>query len=833
MAAVLIAVMTVSSLTGSVSALPLGNRAESGEENAALSADAAEDRILQAAGTSAEDGASDKDETSNKNGTSNKDRASAKNGASGEDASSDGDANGILYKAEQAADSGSTCGEAADAEADSGNVSGEFYDGAANDNAANDREANDKTAAAEKEHQEHLEEMRSSDYGVSSVDIAGIDFSLMRLIVRTENGTVIIDPEDILSFYNDVYLLQYESIDDAKMAYAYYYAKADFTDADIVVKVAAGDGSSENLTGMDPMTEKENPIAELEGVSESKEAETIADAVEDIHGKEPVIALIDTGVSSEKNVIGRVSMVGDDTGDNNGHGDSMFSCILEENPDAKVISVKALNDDGKGSISSVYAAVRYAIDAKADMINLSLCAHSSKENTALAEIVKEAVDAGIIVVGAAGNSGRDVRDYTPGNIEEALIAGACDGSGIRLKSSNYGDTVDVNVAAGSTSEAAARLTGYISANFTDEGVDLKANANGLIFTTDYVPSDNVSKSTDDSENSSDGTVVTVADSASDPAEVSSTESELTSGLFVTKTSGSTSITEGNRCYTLAGAEYGVYNTNADAEAGTNAITTLITDEDGSTDTVELEAGTYYIHEIQTPAGFMSDDTVYTVAITAGETSEVISSGVPAADPIGLILKKTDEYSFAETYDSLEGAQYTINYYDSRTSTDDTYLKKTWVFETDADGELRYLPDYEVSGGDLFSVVADETRNYVLPIGLVTIRETKAPDGFVLNDTVYTVAIDQTVNGGEARIAEITAKTSYGEETTFDVGSMVTVTDGEEDMNILSPARMQVRLTTGGPGRRWNYIVGLAGLAALLAFAAAFSFERQNVYERTS
>ena len=60
--------------------------------------------------------------------------------------------------------------------------------------------------------------------------------------------------------------------------------------------------------------------------------------------------------------------------------------------------------------------------------------------------------------------------------------------------------------------------------------------------------------------------------------------------------------------------------------------------------------------------------------------------------------------------------------------------KSWIFVTDGNGEISYAPDYLSSGDDLFY---DSINNaYGLPLGTVTIQETKAPEKFYLDEKVY-------------------------------------------------------------------------------------------------
>ena len=283
---------------------------------------------------------------------------------------------------------------------------------------------------------------------VSEEQLSGMDFSSKRLLIA---GATIIDPENMLSEYDGVYLMQYEDETTAKYAYSYYYGNAAFVDVDSVISIADGTGDTGAL-GSEEMSEEKNPLSELQDAVEKNSTAYSS----------PVIALIDTGVNSDPAVIEWVSMVGDRATDDNGHGSNMAIAIRSVNPDAKILSIKALGADGTGDASAVYAAIRYAIDRKVSIINLSMAAVKKAENAAIASIVEEAVQQGIKVVGAAGNYGNDAKFYIPGSIGSALIIGACDESGKRIEKSNYGATVDFNVVADSTSKAAAIYSGLLS-----------------------------------------------------------------------------------------------------------------------------------------------------------------------------------------------------------------------------------------------------------------------------------------------------------------------------------------------------------------------------------
>ena len=177
------------------------------------------------------------------------------------------------------------------------------------------------------------------------------------------------------------------------------------------------------------------------------------------------ICIIDTGsnLANEK-----VSLLGDDGSDKNGHGTSMAKYILRQTDDAYIISVKAIGDNGKGRVSDVYAGVRYAIDHKADYILMAISLKNNGDYDGFVSLVKEAVKGGIKVIASAGNNNSDASGYIPAGIKGVITAGAIDPDGYKIPQSNYGKSVDFYIPADSTSEAAAKLAGLMIAGKTSE-----------------------------------------------------------------------------------------------------------------------------------------------------------------------------------------------------------------------------------------------------------------------------------------------------------------------------------------------------------------------------
>ena len=270
------------------------------------------------------------------------------------------------------------------------------------------------------------------------------DFSSMRLIVMAADKDAIIDPEHLIGNYGDIWLLQYSSEKQAMSAYAYYRKHASAVEPDAPVSAADGE-AVEDQSLIDS-----NPLAAL------------ADAPASADAPSAVIALLDTGTSSASgNVIGRVSLI-DESLSGNGHADAMLEAILSQNPDARVISVRVMNDAGKGSTASVVAGIEYALEQGASIINLSLYSRKTIATSVLAAEIERAVSAGAVVVGAAGNSGSDASGFMPGAVGSAWIVGSCDETGTPISSSNTGSTVDLYAVSESTSVAAAMFSGRIS-----------------------------------------------------------------------------------------------------------------------------------------------------------------------------------------------------------------------------------------------------------------------------------------------------------------------------------------------------------------------------------
>ena len=223
------------------------------------------------------------------------------------------------------------------------------------------------------------------------------------------------------------------------------------------VAVASFGSAEEKEKAKDDLAEAGiGDVSEDETVTVQDGASAAAGTVQNGTGKK--IALIDTGV----NGIETVDFTGEGTADDNGHGTKMAQAIEEAaGGKADILSLKAIGKDGSGSLSNVYAAVKYAMENDAEIINLSFNVKDSDKTSEVKGLIEEAIADGITVVAAAGNQGSDASIYFPGNIDGVFTAGASMG-GKALSSSNKGDCVDYYVDATATSIAAAKLSGFLA-----------------------------------------------------------------------------------------------------------------------------------------------------------------------------------------------------------------------------------------------------------------------------------------------------------------------------------------------------------------------------------
>ena len=226
-------------------------------------------------------------------------------------------------------------------------------------------------------------------------------------------------------------------------------------------------------------------------------------------------------------------------------------------------------------------------------------------------------------------------------------------------------------------------------------------------------------------------------------------------LKLKKASSNPGISDNNPCYSIEGATYGVYS-----DSGcTQQVGTLTCNASGDSNVIDIAPGTYYVKETKAGKSYALDEGIHKANVSGGQTATVNVSDAPQNDPADMLVAKVD----AETgkasplgAGTLAGAEFTVKYYDGFYTQENLPEKatRTWVLKTDSKGRTSLLgaqnkPDtYFVSGDSLYT----STDGYAtLPIGTVSVQETKAPQGYLLTDS--TVHVQQvTSNSATERVA---------------------------------------------------------------------------------
>lgn len=241
-------------------------------------------------------------------------------------------------------------------------------------------------------------------------------------------------------------------------------------------------------------------------------------------------------------------------------------------------------------------------------------------------------------------------------------------------------------------------------------------------------------------------------------------------LQLQKSSSNTELTAGNGCYSLSGAEYGIYTDKA-CTRKIGSITTNASGYGSYSKYVDASAS-YYAKETKAPKGYELDKTVYTFVSSGKKDSNgyAIFKAVslsdkktepqdnPVNDPVGIILQKKNAVTGETTSQGLGGAVFSIEYYaqeidkdynvkpgDTAPALNSKNLKRTWYIETNSNGFADFAEEYlskEYHSDDFYY----SSGIITIPIGTVVIREVKAPDGYSLSDVVFYRVINEEIAG---------------------------------------------------------------------------------------
>lgn len=214
---------------------------------------------------------------------------------------------------------------------------------------------------------------------------------------------------------------------------------------------------------------------------------------------------------------------------------------------------------------------------------------------------------------------------------------------------------------------------------------------------------------------------------------------MTGWIAIQKASSNPDCSDHNSMYSLEGAQYDVYDTQG------QVVDTITTDENGYGCSHELLPGYYKVWERSAPKGYALDTQGHAVDVLAGDTQTLNVVDVPQNDPVRMVVQKVDADTQTPTGEgagTLEGAEFTLKFYPRESATGEP--ARTWVLKTDKDGVTS--PKLAKDSRDVYfaksdSFYLDSNGKPTMPLGTLTIEETKAPSGYLLNShDVHTVHI---------------------------------------------------------------------------------------------
>ena len=218
-----------------------------------------------------------------------------------------------------------------------------------------------------------------------------------------------------------------------------------------------------------------------------------------------------------------------------------------------------------------------------------------------------------------------------------------------------------------------------------------------------------------------------------------------------KKSANEGITNNNGCYSLEGAVYGIYSDGVKVDE-------ITTDKNGYAKSSILPVGNYTVKEITASTGYDLDEETHNVTIVKDQTVRANSDETPGNDPIGIEIVKNDAETLGMPQGdaTLEGAEFTVKYYDGYYTKDNLPSKatRTWVLKTKKLSNGKYiaglLKQYLVEGSD---ELYEQDGTYVLPLGTISVEETKAPKGYLLKGN--TLNVTDTATGTTSTVEDTT------------------------------------------------------------------------------
>lgn len=278
-------------------------------------------------------------------------------------------------------------------------------------------------------------------------------------------------------------------------------------------------------------------------------------------------------------------------------------------------------------------------------------------------------------------------------------------------------------------------------------------------------------------------------------------------LEIVKESSNPELTQGNPCYSLAGAVYDVFRGSGER------VCSITTDESGRASTGRIPYGDYYIIERSPSKGYLIDAERHPATLSSSKATVRVEE-VPGLDPVASMVGKFDgerkyngSANLPQGSATLAGAKFTVSWYPGYVkgiapdgegtydwkieeadgirgnwTTDETSIAaaspmRTWTITTDEDG-FAAIPVEERLQNALGQIG--------LPYGTVAIREASAPSGYLPSETIYVRQIEpgaSATNVSTYNQPEVPEQVKRGDVSIMKFGETTTDEDQQPELKI--------------------------------------------------
>lgn len=303
-----------------------------------------------------------------------------------------------------------------------------------------------------------------------------------------------------------------------------------------------------------------------------------------------------------------------------------------------------------------------------------------------------------------------------------------------------------------------------------------------------------------------------------------------------KESSNPDLTTDNDCYSLDGGMFAVfankksaYDYLADNSVKNNIVRYFITDSNGDCKAISKDGNSwdynanselykiaysdsYYAVEMAAPKGFKKYNRPVQMVINGTNGGFAVLSATisdtPLNDPIGIKVQKKDAVTGQTT--NMSGAEFTVKYYSGYYYSESELAGKSperiWVLKTNQNGYTDLSEKYRADsdyGNEFYYSDGIAT----LPLGTVTIQETKAPTGYKINPELFIrqIKVDEATGSittfneievpeprdtvyGNLTIYKTADDSKRGANTAKDVWFNVKSDDGVTDENIVTKSK---------------------------------------------